>query len=328
MLRQLFYNKVGIVLLLTIVLSIAIFIYANDLGDTSKEIALAIASSLFATAIFTVFYNVFTFQTTSSILDDSIGQQLQNSKDEIVQSVKAYYKEYVPDRIFEGSNAPAKAFGQDLIKEIQATDTYSFRGISGKRTAIRIELVRGKLTEVRLNLINPADQNALVERANLMLSIDQMPQTLENVEKVVTRIKKDVFSCLAGLYYYGKTKCQTIVVAFQNGTSTSRLELLDDAIYISLYDDGYQRYPETLKFSRETKIYRLYQLEFQKEFKQISARSSITISSNTSEEEFIQQLSSLGVLNDISIETIKIYRDEYERLRSLYINKNDLYSLT
>jgi len=329
--KELFYNKSGVVLLSTILLAIAAFYYGTQQpADSSnlKEVLFSIGSSLIATALFTIFYNVVTYKITTDILEQSISEKLKHSKDEILQGVQEFYKEFVPSKIFEATNTSVDLFDLNLKKEIEDSDSYYFRGISGKRTAIRIELARGKLSEVKLNLLDPSDDKALQERANLMLSIDRKAQIPENVSDVKSRIVKDVISCLTGLYYYGKAKCQKIQITFQIGTSSSRIELLDNAIFISLYDDGHLRYPETLKFSYNTKIYRLYQLEFQKEFEQLASLKSLEIKNNTTEDEFLALLNSLSLGTTFTKDSIIPYREEYERLRSKYLNMDDLYSLT
>lgn len=173
---------------------------------------------------------------------------------------------YVPSHVFEPTETSSVKFNQDLTLELRRSRNYIFRGVSGKRCAVRIKNLRHNPNEISLKFIMPHPywrDELLDER----ISHRMRARNKFNFEDEKKRMRYDVHLSIVALWNirYMYKSCE---IVFQQESSISRLEIFDHAAYISLYDSNLvdRKYnPSIIKFQDTSLFYEVYYMEVQRE---------------------------------------------------------------
>ena len=253
-----------------------------------RTIFLSIGTGLIASIATTILYNYYSQNAANAILDKLINDKTQS----IVETVRSYYYEYVPEKLFVAGQQSGSDFVSDVEYEMKKSDYYYFKGTSGKLSAYRItKIIReNNFRKVTFHLMSPQNLQALNNKAASKLSMMNLAIDNKNKEEVINGILCETLSTIAGLFYYGRGFSNYIEIVFQKETSTSRIELLDNAIYVSLLDDGKNKYAETLKFKADTKFYKLFAYNLYTEKDNIKSENKLNIDMSTTESDVLDFL--------------------------------------
>lgn len=311
--KRLYFNKMGILLLILFIISLLIFYAAFKENDVEfKSILISIASSLLASNIFSVLYALVTNASFLEYFTEMIRNEEKELFNSLILEVQRTNKAYIASKIFDPTQTKNYSFNKDLTSEFSKASKFMFRGVSGKRIAARIFYLNKKLDFIKLIIIHPEDRVSIQKRANHISILEE--RTLSDIE---SDIKNDIYISLINLYN-SRHKCNLIEIVFQQGYSASRLEILDNAVYVSVYDndyDGLVYYPSVVKFCNKTVFYKMYATEYMREFEFSKNNGIIAIKSDTTEAQFIDNL----IRNNITFVTeqsLSEYQIKYEGLKT------------
>jgi len=124
-------------------------------------------------------------------------------------------------------------------------------------------------------LLDPRDGGAIEARAK---DRRQRPEHQgKSLQAIQDEIRDEILLAVIALFDCRDT-CE-IQLGFSTTTSPVRIEVLDDAIYTSLYRSSESRrntHPETARFSRESQTYQIFRDECQRQMQLASLRRSFT----------------------------------------------------
>jgi hypothetical protein len=193
-----------------------------------------------------------------------LSQKIDALTGELFGKLAGFQRLYMPDATYEASVVPAPEFNRDINASLAEAFNYAFRGTSAKFVSLRLERIRPRnLNAVEIVTLDPQSTEALKARAVERLQqrrADNMPAA--SVEEVIEDIRQEILMSLVALFDQ-RQRC-SVKVAFAQEPSATRLEVFDDAVYVSWYQSPKSTrlpFPETFRFLRGSFLYEVYALE-------------------------------------------------------------------
>ncbi|MEO3862424.1 hypothetical protein [Acrocarpospora sp. B8E8] len=286
---------------------IALTLFDDDLRQSA--VLSSIGLNLIASVIFAVVFswlsgnvqqrilleNVRAEQARSLAAQESATQSMlakvSELSTELFVKLAGYEGRFMPQATYDASDDPVVAFNKDISRSLEQSSSYAFRGTSAKFVPIRLKKApRGSLRSVKIIMLDPRSRPVLNARA-----AERMEQKNSNngsIDAMIEDIKEEIFMSVIALYDC-RLFCSPEIVFVQETTAT-RIELFDDAIYLSWYqgpESTTKRFPETLKFGRDTFLFRVFAQDFHR--RHSLEDSVLRLTRETTESELMQQLSAL-----------------------------------
>lgn len=167
-------------------------------------------------------------------------------------------RRYAPTNTYKGTPKFDPAFNHGLMRDLACSRSYIFRGISAKYVPGRVKLRGPGLDVVRVMLLDLNADEAIRLRA---LDRSHNPKYAgKNPDELQAELRHEIVVSLVSLFEV-RNIC-TVDVACIATTAVDRVELFDDALYVSLYhgprSDGF---PETLRYSSDSVAYGQHRLD-------------------------------------------------------------------
>lgn len=283
-----------------------------------RAIFSSIGLNLVASVIFALIFSWFSGGVQQRILLDTLREEQRGAANtlndtvegisrELFRKLAGYEKRYMPEAVYSSSNEFDRDFNMAVSDSIENTSTYSFRGTSAKYVAVRLGIASNKPRQVKVSVLHPGHRNVLSRRAaDRAQHSDSKGKSLDSL---IDDIKNEILMSLVALYdnrYY----CD-IEVVFAQESSVTRIELLDDALYLSWYrgpSSTEARFPETLRFQRGTFLYDVQAQELHRPFQ--IAKQSFHPKSDMGEGELLTFLSDLTG-DSIGSEQLDAWRSDF-----------------
>ncbi|MEV0381732.1 hypothetical protein [Nonomuraea sp. NPDC050643] len=290
-------------LALVVCLSAGIIMAFLDDELRKGSILSSIGLNLIAAVIFAFIFSWLSGNLQQRILIENLRSEQHDASAAIQKSISelsagmldklaGYEKRYMPTTTYPASNELIREFNEDVSASLQRTASYAFRGTSGKYVPTRLKKApRGNLRDVKIIMLDPRSSRVLNARAAERM--DQESGSRLSVEDISADIRQEILMSVVALY-----DCRLFCspdIAFVQETAATRIELLDDAVYVSWYqgpESTKRRFPETLKFARGTFFCDVLAQEFHRRHN--LADLKIRFNSDTSESELCDQVAVLA----------------------------------
>lgn len=296
LLRELYFNRTGIVFLLMTLFSVLVLIASAKTHGTASQFWLAIGSATIATTGYSSVQILLTTQQFNRFLSDTIKAdvktEISKSTDRVMKALRSNNK-YIPSETYDPQERPDPEFNRDLNKSLSNSARYIFRGMTARYAVVRLALLTKVPRDVRLIVADPTKPEALDYRARHEAGSGNAEAFLAAKKRILDGILMSIVGA-----YSIRHRIDNLVLYFTSTPNVDRIELCDSDIYVALFSDmpGYgTSFPRTARFDHESLIYRMFSIDCDN---LLSSRylTRLSISGISSEDEFIGRLRELGII--------------------------------
>lgn len=219
-------------------------------GDVRTSLQ-AFATGVFVSVSFGFVQSAFTGHITVDIL-----------RQDLLTSLEAVYKSFLPTREFPGSEKPNDEFNKLLDDDLSGSSLYWFRGVSARFTADR--LIRNKNRNLQVKLILPdlTVDGSLSARATYLMQNQIGEGASGNHDETVASIRRTVEVGIVGLIE-ARLHCASIELILVANPSLDRIEVFADAVWITLFSsaEAGQTYPPAVRLRKDSALYAMQATE-------------------------------------------------------------------
>ena len=298
------------------IVSILILYYFSMNTENIVSIQLqSIANGLVSATIFAVLFSYLANKELVKLLKLEIENMGDNISIKLLSNIKTQNKYHIPNFSYSPTKDIDSKFNKDLSLDIRQSTFYLFKGVSAKYVPIRIRHTLNHLSQVKVIILNPNNSFSINMRAkDRYLNPKYSKKT---IEELMNEIKLEIYSCVIALFD-ARYHCP-IEIAYDNGTSVTRLEIFDTALYLALYhttDASTQSFPETFRYKKESIQYNLHRLDSFREF-DVSSRK-VKFDNTTTQKELEEHLKGMGMSN-VNPETINKIREKNDKFSKKFV---------
>ena len=283
--------RYAIALVLACVAVIALALLFLDKSVSTQDKLTQIGSGLAASIIFALIYTVLANREYAELIQAEIASQLSDHVTKILNQMGQLNQLFLPTDQYPPTREFDVRFNRDLTRDLCASSFYFFRGTSAKYLPGRLRTSDHGLNEVQVVSVDPRNEGAVNARAS-----DRRKRTEYEGKKlpdIAQEIKDEILSSVVALF-----DCRDICsidLGFVANTSPVRMEIFDNAIYISLYrvlEPLRTMHPATARFGKESQTYQIFRDECRRQLDISSLRTRFK--SSDTDSELLEYLSSLG----------------------------------
>jgi hypothetical protein len=269
--------RYALALVLTIASLIALALLYTDHSVSLNDKVTQIGAGLAASVIFAVIYTILANREYSELIRTEIAGQLTARFDEVLRDIRQTNQLFLPTEQYSASRDFDRRFNTDLTRDLCQSNSYFFRGTSAKYIPARLRNCNHHLEVTQVLLLDPRDEKAIEDRAADRLRRPEYEG--KRVPVIKAEIKEEILFALVALFDC-REYCD-IDIGFSTTTSPARIEVFDDAIYMSLYRSSESQrntHPETARFSSSSQIYQIFRDEWRRQFQLAKPRERFTTS--------------------------------------------------
>ncbi|MGI5126270.1 hypothetical protein ACQEVB_05585 [Pseudonocardia sp. CA-107938] len=259
--RELFWTRNGLLLLLLVVVGGTSLVVSTGLPDgIPKNLVLALGTGTMITAIVGFGQTLVTATAAQRAMVTPLIEENRRALQALSAEYRSLNREFFPTDVFEATDRPDPRFNQLLMRDLQDTRQYLFRGFSGRHAGARLLLAHGD-RELRAVVADPTERSAIGGRARYLV---RREGANADVESILARLHDEIRTGLVGLYL-ARAACSRIDITLIADPPLDRLELFDDSVWITLYSDRSAAgtlYPRTLRFSEGSFVATMERAEF------------------------------------------------------------------
>jgi hypothetical protein len=288
-------------LMTTVSFALGIGLIALDHTTPLRMKLASVGAGIVSAALFGAFVTLFVNRESKSLLESSLGVLFEEQREALLNLLSASSKVHLPAREYAPTESFDRDFMVDLMRDLQVSSTFQFRGSSGKWVAPYINYCRKTFTEVNVLMLDPRNTKALRQRAADRLLIPKNSQ--RTISEVTEEIRREVIRTIVALFDLRDT-CKVRLSLDSTLVSVVRIERADDAIYVGLYHASPGRStvnPTTYRYIRGSMTYETYSLELARQLE--FAEKSIVFDQSHDDSNLIETFKSLGItirMNEIA----------------------------
>lgn len=262
LLQEIFWTRIGL-LLLTLVVTSGICLTLSSSMDSSplKNFLASVGTGTMISAVVGFGQTLLTSAASQRAIIVPVVEESRKALQELAAEYRSLDREFFPSHVFEPTATPDPAFNQVMMRDLEHTRLYCFRGFAGRYAACRLLLSQSEC-ELRAVLADPMDGNAISGRARYLLRNEGVDGDYDSIQD---RLREQISIGLVGLFL-ARSRCNRIDVTIISDPPLDRLELFDDSAWLTLYSNtsaGVIRlYPRTLRFPDGSLIYGMERAEF------------------------------------------------------------------
>jgi hypothetical protein len=294
-------------------LFISIAIYSFSDKSSFKDQLYSIAASLIASTIFAWVFNFFANKEFVRLIKEEISDEGCIIASNVIDEISHFYSSYIPSSVYMPTSGVDIDFNRDLEKDLRESNVYLFQGVSAKYVSARVKHSNHNISVLKTIILNPLDIRSISIRANDRLKNPKY----RDQSNVSDEIKNEIYMSVIALFDCRMT-C-TVEIAYCLGTSVARLEIFDEALYVSLYHTDkaqLREFPETLRYSKKSMQYNLHRMDSFREFD--VAERKVTFDRETKEDELVKHLKEIG-MNPVNAHIIMKYRERHKAFSDKFI---------
>jgi hypothetical protein len=280
-----------------------------DRSTPVKDKLTQIGTGLAASIIFAIIYTIFANREYAELIRAEIADQLTEHLNDVLDHIKQLNQLFLPTAQYPATREFDYRFNTDLTRDLRNSRFYFFRGTSAKYVPARLRQCDHHLDVAQVMLLDPRDETTIGSRA---MDRRRRPEyDGKSLESIAQEIRDEILLAVVALFDC-RDACD-IELGFSATTSPVRIEVVDDAIYTSLYrspESQRNTHPETARFSRESQTYEIFRDECRRQLQLASPRRRF--STRDSDIDLCEFLTSCGYI-DISPEDLTAQRDRYRR---------------
>jgi hypothetical protein len=285
--RELFWTRNGLLLLLLVVVGGTSLVVSTAMPDgMPKNLVLAFGTGTMITAFVGFGQTLVTATAAQRAMVTPLIEENRRALHALSAEYRSLNREFFPTDVFEASDRPDPAFNQLLMRDLQDTRQYLFRGFSGRHAGARLLLARGD-RELRAVVADPTERTAIGGRARYLV---RRAGADADVESIQARLHDEIRVGLVGLFL-ARAACSRIDITLIADPPLDRLELFDSSAWITLYSDrgaAGTLYPRTLRFSEGSFIATMERAEFAR-ISNARGASHMLITPDTTRSDFVDQ---------------------------------------
>jgi hypothetical protein len=275
----------------------------------SEEVASAVGLNLIASVLFALIFSSLHGRIQERLLLERIEGTVGGVSQELLGRLAGYDADYMPMRSYAAGQQWDKAYNRDITASLSKTVTYAFRGTSAKYIAPRLKNApRGRLQHVQIIILDPRSDDVLEARAAIKKDQTGSPKGIRDLAE---EIRNEILMSVVALFDCSDF-CSPEVYFVQDVTAT-RVELFDDAAYISWYQgpkSADKPFPESLKFAHGTFPYLVQTQELH--LRRGLPTYRMEIRRNAREADILSDMSELAGRR-IELDDIRAWRIAYDR---------------
>jgi hypothetical protein len=169
LLRQLYFNRTGILFLLMALASIGMLAASSKTSGVAGQLWLALGSATLATTGYSFVQVLLTTRQFNDFLADAIKSDIRSAMTaasaESMEQFRALQTQYVPVATYPALDATNPGFNNDLNASIAASDHYIFRGMTARYALARLSQLPRVPREIKIIVADPAKPGAVDFRA-------------------------------------------------------------------------------------------------------------------------------------------------------------------
>ncbi|CRK56341.1 hypothetical protein [Alloactinosynnema sp. L-07] len=283
--KELFWTRTGLLLLLLLVVSGAAMWAAGELAQgTPKSLLAALGTGTMVSAVVGFGQTLITASAAQRAMVTPVIEESRRALRELSAEYRSLNQEFFPTHVFEATTDPDPAFNALMMRDLKATRQFWFRGFSGRYAAVRL-LHSNAEWEVRAVVADPRERTAISGRARHLMRHAGVDADYERIQAT---LHEEISIGLVGLYL-ARARCTVIDVTVIADPPLDRVEMFDDSVWVTLYSDVAgvaSLYPRTLRFSEGSFIYAMERADFTR-LRAARDAGRFQITPDTSRPEFL-----------------------------------------
>ncbi|WP_121012320.1 hypothetical protein [Saccharothrix australiensis] len=285
LLRELFWTRTGLLLLVLVVTSAACLAISSGMDQgTLRNFIGSVGTGTMISAVVGFGQTLITSSAAQRALITPVVAESRKALRDLTAEYRALDREFFPSHVFEPTARPDPVFNQVMMQDLERTRRYGFRGFAGRYAACRVLLSHAEC-ELKAVLADPRDADAISGRARYLLRHEGADG---DYDTIVERLRDQISIGLVGLFI-ARSRCSRIDLTIVSDPPLDRLELFDDSAWLTLYSNtnaGVVRlYPRTLRFSEGSFLYGMERAEFLR-ISNSKAGLHIVITPRTTRDDF------------------------------------------
>lgn len=315
--RQVYFNRSGVLLLLAALSATLLTIWAITSPDAQRQVLLAISAGLFASTLYALLETGLTALRYEAVLQETVRAAVDDALSTAIELNTGHQREFLPTNIYPASMSPDPGFNRDVTHDLQQTARYIFRGATGRYTVARIANQPSVFESVVIMVADPRGANGLGPRIPHLVSFADPEDSYADVQ---TRLVDEIYETIVGARS-AAAKCHRLEIALVDDPQVDRVELMDSAVYLTLYSEttaGTARFPKSLRFASSSSIWRIYSAQLERSVDSVALRFHVT--PDTTDDELREILRRLGhAENDKAV--IQRYESSFRTFASEFMRE-------
>lgn len=259
--RELYFNRTGIALLLTILCAIGLFELAARTHGEANIFWLTLATGITATAVYASLSILLTTRQLDAFMRTTIQQsvdtQIAHATSELLATVRNQQTTYLPLASYPPTTTPDTSFNHDINSSFASSDRYTFQGITARYSIARLARLPTVFDHIRIIVADPTKPDSVVTRVKRDIDTNN-PQ--EGLEDVRARLTDDIWMSIVGAYL-ARRKSDSIEFCLVADPPIDRVEIFDQDMFLTRFSDVNSqlfKFPASCRFSRESLMYQMY----------------------------------------------------------------------
>jgi hypothetical protein len=309
-------------LCVTLLVAFILLYFGYRVESPYKEQFYSISTNLLSSIIFAIIFTFLANKELLNLLKDEINESRTLIVESVVNDVNHHFAAYNPSGTYLPTAGIDTVFNADITSDLKVSAFYFFRGVSAKYVAVRAISSSRSLGILKVMILDPKDNRSITLRArdrslNPKYSNKSMNELIEG-------IRHELYMSIVSLY-----DCRYLApveIAYGVGTSVLRLEIFDEAMYMSLYHTSKSvplNFPETIRYKKQSVLYDMFRMDSFREFE--LSENRIKFDNSTNESVLLNHLADMGMSN-VSIAAVNDFRDEYAKFSDDFIRKSKINS--
>jgi len=261
LLKQLYFNRAGLLFLLTVLLAIAMYAAASYTHGDARSFWVTLATGIAATSVYAVFAALLTTEQFYSLLRTTVEQSVRDNisaaRDELLDTIRNQNAAYMPATSYPASNLPDPAFNRDLNRSFMSSTSYTFQGVTARYNMARFASLDTRFDFVRIIVADPTKSDSVVTRARHAQHDVQGGLSDADLATIRAELIDDIWMSIVGAHRCWR-KSDRIEFCFLADPPIDRIEIFDHDLFIARYSDRASwglEFPAACRFLRDSMSY-------------------------------------------------------------------------
>lgn len=289
LLRQLYFNRTGVLFLLMAIVSILMLIESARTKGNISQFWLALGAATVATTGYSFVQVLLTTRQFNNFLSDSIKIDIQQA---VADTLLSLQDKYLPVATYPGLDTPNPRFNSDLNACLSSSAHYLFRGLSARYAVVRLAQLPRAPRDVKIIMADPTKPAAVDFRARR----DAGSGGDQEFNQAKKAIIDGIHMAIAGAYL-NRRKFNNIELILTPIPHVDRVEICDNAIFVARFsedEEASSKFPSSMRFGRESLIYQM----FIQDCNNVLSSPYVTrfdLPGSLTEEGFLEKLARIGL---------------------------------
>ncbi len=261
LLRDLYFNRTGLLFLITILTSVVLFAVSARTHGTASVFWLTLATGIVATAgyaAFSVFMTTKQFDNfLRTTIEGSVERNISTAAAELLNTIHRQQHAYIPLKTYPPTDHPDEIFNRDLNKSFTTSERYFFQGITARYSMGRLATLPVAFDYIRVIVADPTKPESVIARAKH--DIDE-GKDADRLAHARDELVDDIWMSIVAAYL-ARRKCDRIEFCLLADPPIDRAEIFDHEIFLTRFSDpastGF-RFPSSCRFPRDSMAYQMH----------------------------------------------------------------------